>query len=271
MKVGSDMARPSLFTHRKFVRLSRLLGAAYKAAGVLETLWHHAYQDGEPRLGSAEDVEYMIGWDGEPGACADALLETGFLEECAGGLMIHDLADHAPDYVLGRYQKEAERRGITLSRNDVREILRGNLVLRQSKDKTWTVEELSQDCLPTPAPAPAPAHKKESPTDSLARKKAKYPDEFEQFWKAYPKKKSKADAAKAWKQTKKDRPPIDDLLSKLDELMSSKEWQKDGGQWIPYPATWIRAGGWDDETKTSTRQGGKYAREETDYDAALYR
>ena len=167
MKVARGMARPSLFTHRKFIRLSRILGASYKAVGVLESIWHHAYQDGDPTLGTAEDVEFMIQWDGESGACAAALVETEFLEACDGEcLLVHDLADHAPDYVLGRYQKEAQRRGVNLSRDDVREILRGNLFLVQSEDGRWTVQGQSPDCQPTPAPAPAPNKEKTTSSSS---------------------------------------------------------------------------------------------------------
>lgn len=289
MKVGSDMARPSLFTHRKFVRLSRLLGATYKAAGVLETIWYHAYEDGNPKLGNGDDVEFMIGWDGESGGCVNALIESGFLDlDDDGGLTIHDLDDHAPRYVANRAAAEASRKdrkeceqcGTSFKSHHPKARFCSDFCRKKhwemgnptdSDDSPTDSDDSGRSKYVPPAPAPAPAHnkKKESPLDSLERKKSKYPEDFEQFWEAYPKKKSKGDALKAWKQMKKDRPPIDDLLSKIDELMSSKDWQKDGGQWIPYPATWIRAGGWDDETKTSTRQGGKYAREETDYDSTL--
>lgn len=73
--------------------------------------------------------------------------------------------------------------------------------------------------------------------------------EFDRFWDHYPKRKAKRDAMKAWVQTKNDRPPIDDLIAKVDELAVSKDWLKDGGQFVPYPASWLRAGGWDDEVR----------------------
>ena len=37
------------------------------------------------------------------------------------------------------------------------------------------------------------------------------------------------------------------MISKLEEFKKSKDWQKDNGQFIPYPATWLNAKGWEDE------------------------
>ena len=71
-------------------------------------------------------------------------------------------------------------------------------------------------------------------------------DDFERFWKAYPRKKSKGVAVKAWQQTAKDRPPIDELLRAIAVLRASDDWRKDGGTYIPYPASWLRAWGWHD-------------------------
>ena len=70
--------------------------------------------------------------------------------------------------------------------------------------------------------------------------------DFEKFWAAYPKKKSKLDAVAAWKQTEKIRPPIEELLKKLARQRSSEDWKREDWRYVPYPATWLRAGGWDD-------------------------
>ena len=73
-------------------------------------------------------------------------------------------------------------------------------------------------------------------------------ERFEKFWKLYPKKKSKKDAMKAWKQLK----PTEELYATILESVQvnidkNPDWYKDNGQFIPYPASWLRAGGWDDE------------------------
>lgn len=73
------------------------------------------------------------------------------------------------------------------------------------------------------------------------------PDGFAEFWQAYPKKRSKGDAEKAWKKLK----PSDDLLKTIlravEVAKRGDDWRKDGGQFIPHPATWLNAKGWEDE------------------------
>lgn len=69
-------------------------------------------------------------------------------------------------------------------------------------------------------------------------------DGFEQFWRAYPRKTAKNDALKAWKQTAKSRPPIEALLRAVAVYLETDEVVRG---YIQYPATWLRAGRWDDE------------------------
>lgn len=70
---------------------------------------------------------------------------------------------------------------------------------------------------------------------------------FENFWKSYPKKRSRGQAEKAWQALKPNEQLQDRILSALERAKTSADWQKDSGQFIPYPATWIRAKGWEDE------------------------
>lgn len=70
--------------------------------------------------------------------------------------------------------------------------------------------------------------------------------EFEKFWETYPRKKAKGDAYKAWIQTEKKRPPLHEIVSALIALKASSDWRRDGGQYVPYPASWLRAWGWAD-------------------------
>lgn len=70
--------------------------------------------------------------------------------------------------------------------------------------------------------------------------------DFEQFWLIFPRKVAKADARKAWKQTEGIRPDMDILLSKLKLQTMHEDWQRDGGRYIPYPASWLRGERWED-------------------------
>lgn len=67
---------------------------------------------------------------------------------------------------------------------------------------------------------------------------------FIDFYKAYPKKKSPADAEKAWKSMK---PDLNAVLAALEWQTKTHEWTKDNGQFIPYPASYLRARMWEDE------------------------
>jgi len=62
----------------------------------------------------------------------------------------------------------------------------------------------------------------------------------------YPKKVAKADARKAWLQTKDVRPELANLLTAITAACKTEQWMKSGGSFIPYPATWVRGERWDD-------------------------
>jgi hypothetical protein len=114
------MARPTLQRNRKWARLVRALGGdEVLARGSLELMWEVAYENGDEYLGDGEDVELAAKWRGEPGKLLQALLtaggegEAGFIEEVSGRpgrYQVHDLWDHAPDFVRKRRQRESERR-----------------------------------------------------------------------------------------------------------------------------------------------------------------
>ena len=78
---------------------------------------------------------------------------------------------------------------------------------------------------------------------------------FVAFWEAYPKKKAKADAHARWMKMKPSRALLQIMLTALEEQKKSKEWTKDGGQYIPYPATWLHRGQWEDEVSEGASTG----------------
>jgi hypothetical protein len=67
---------------------------------------------------------------------------------------------------------------------------------------------------------------------------------FDSFWAEYPKKKSKGDAEKAWNVIKPNEHLADEILQAVQRAKTSAEWLKQGGQFIPYPASWLRDKGW---------------------------
>ncbi len=74
-------------------------------------------------------------------------------------------------------------------------------------------------------------------------------DDFVAWYQAYPRKKDRDDAVKAWDAAcrAKRLPPLVFLLDTLAWQKESFDWTKDGGKWIPYPGKYLRAGSWQDE------------------------
>jgi hypothetical protein len=85
-----------------------------------------------------------------------------------------------------------------------------------------------------------------------------YTPEFEKFWQAYPRKTGKGDAAKSW--NKLGPPPsAEQWKAALAWQSESLQWTKDGGQFIPMPATYLNQRRWEDEpTQTANNNVGLF-------------
>jgi len=85
-------------------------------------------------------------------------------------------------------------------------------------------------------------HKEKQPTALSVR--------FDEFWKAYPKKIGKDAAKKAFEKRKPDAVMLTQMVNAINFQRRTAAWQKDGGQFIPNPATWLNQGRWQDEVST---------------------
>lgn len=70
---------------------------------------------------------------------------------------------------------------------------------------------------------------------------------FDAFWTAYPKKKAKEAARKAWEKLKPDEALGKVIIQAVEDTKKSKDWQKENGKFIPYPATYLNGKRWEDE------------------------
>ena len=70
---------------------------------------------------------------------------------------------------------------------------------------------------------------------------------FAQFWAAYPRKRNKLEARKAFLHALRDGVTLETILAALAWQRGQAQWVRDAGQYIPHPATWLRAGSYDDE------------------------
>lgn len=258
------MARPGLLTHRKFIRLARKLGSDALAMGHLEIIWQACYESGDANVGSAEDMEYLARWHGESGQLASVMVETGFIDVDESGLHhVHDLYDHAPDYVQRRMEREQERRnkGITIKElrakagrasGEARRKQTGTHDEHMFTDVEQNNEHMGTN-VATPAPAPAPAQN----TPIVPKGTNGYCKSFEEWWTAYPKKTGKDAAYKAWKKAgAKIKAAMvctsDEAAAYLLKVAAEYAAARAGEdqQFTPHPATWLNRGCWNDDRAT---------------------
>jgi hypothetical protein len=69
---------------------------------------------------------------------------------------------------------------------------------------------------------------------------------FKTFWEAYPRKQAKADAEAAFRTLNPDPELYAAMLAALERQKQSDQWRRSGGQYIPYPATWLEKRRWED-------------------------
>lgn len=270
------MARPGLFTHRKLPRLARLAQVTLaEALGLLEFLWHAQYEVCSEVVGDSIDVETLARWEGEAGRLTAALVGSGFVDDLGDGTFaVHDFWDHAPDYVRKRCERETARRerGVSLSEIRSESGRRGAQVTNAGRSRSGnapangrtvaghdaaSVRQIAVTPAPAPAPAPAPVppyppaggqpplelvpDDRPSPAGSGSGEEG-----FVKFWAAYPRKAKRGDAAKAWRSLKaSDRAAA--LAAVSAYALAWERAPKERREFIPYPATWLRAGQWADD------------------------
>lgn len=73
------------------------------------------------------------------------------------------------------------------------------------------------------------------------------PAGFAEFWSAYPRKVGKGAAEKAFRKAKIGKTLLPNVLKAIERARATEQWRKDGGQFIPHPATWLNQVRWEDD------------------------
>ena len=116
---------------------------------------------------------------------------------------------------------------------------------REDAERGYAREETPE--VPASAPAPAPS----TPAPEAPAKPTEKPaDGFTEWWPHYPKKVKKLDAEKAYRAALKRGVTPEELLQGLQRQKTVWKAKGTEPQYIPYPATWLRAGSWEDELDT---------------------
>tara|TARA_R110000868_G_scaffold249898_4_gene506365 strand:- start:491 stop:1267 length:777 start_codon:yes stop_codon:yes gene_type:complete len=75
---------------------------------------------------------------------------------------------------------------------------------------------------------------------------------FASFWDAYPKRKDRKNAEKAWARLAPDATLQAKILAAVQHEAQTDDWQKQNHKYVPLAATWLNARRWEDETSPAT-------------------
>lgn len=86
----------------------------------------------------------------------------------------------------------------------------------------------------------------------------KGPDAFDKFWTVYPNKQKKEYARKIWSREKLDS-KLEEIIRGVEMYKKSRQWQKDGGDFIPHGSTFLNQRLWLDDLNENGVAVGKKA------------
>ena len=100
--------------------------------------------------------------------------------------------------------------------------------------------------------------KEELEPKTLVHKVNEYREDFDKFWKAYPRKEGKGSALKAWNKfngkTETILPVILSAIEVQKKALGSALNPKSGPGYIPHPASWLNGRRWDDDSTFDATQ-----------------
>ena len=133
----------------------------------------------------------------------------------------------------------------------------GPLGLPDVSDVKTGVQDIESDSRPVEDASEAIRTR---PTATDSRSDAAWiPQKFNMFWSRYPRKVAKKDAMKAFTKVIKAQPDVERfmnmLLASIEWWKAQDGWKKDDGKFIPYPATWLNRGSWEDSIENGSSTG----------------
>lgn len=77
---------------------------------------------------------------------------------------------------------------------------------------------------------------------------------FGQFWSTYPRRVQRGRAEKAFAKLNPSEETLTTILAAIEKQKTSEQWKKDGGTFVPHPATWLNDKRWLDESGSDAEQ-----------------
>lgn len=192
------------------------------------------------------------------------LVSMRLFEPCDGGHLIHDYLTYNPSRQSVTAEREAwkERQDRSRSRRDS----------RVTSSVTPTVTPPVTHASPVPVPVwggrvgsvseinseqeplslnAEPLRTRPARKNPVSQRRTKPPRElppgFADFWSLYPKRVDKLEAEKAWRKLAPSPALVETILQAVENQRDWPGWRRDGGQFIPYAATWINGHRWQDQ------------------------
>ena len=243
----------------EFERLVNLPGAG----GYVVFLWSWAASNrptGDLTGLMPSHIAAAARWSGDPELFVHALkacggAKPGFLEEKDGRLLLHDWRERQSYFAVAERRKrdrlrkraqrwsqecpevDAENSGTASPGCPTGERDTAGTMSHESP----TLDEIRSDQRRTTSSPPTPPGGRGG---------------FDAFWRAYPRKVGKKAALRAWNRLRPEPDLTQRILEAVDFQKQWPQWTKDGGQFIPHPATWLNQGRWEDEPPTPTSAPG---------------
>lgn len=135
---------------------------------------------------------------------------------------------------------------------------------RRSKYPEPSSDLISSDiiCNQMISDVPVIQSKNESKNESESESKSAREEAFDVFWAAYPRKVGKGAARKAFAKLPAAVFPL--LVPAVEAQKQCAQWRKNGGEYIPNPATWLNQERWEDKLP-DTRTANAKAQELDDF------
>jgi hypothetical protein len=102
---------------------------------------------------------------------------------------------------------------------------------------------------------------KKEPKKRTVKELGGYSSEFEEFWRAYPKRVSKGGAYASWQKIVKHQDAnvfVTRVLNALNWQTRQLDWTKEDGKYVPMPVTYLNNRRWEDDQPIKKQTGERY-------------
>lgn len=237
----------------KFMVLkSKLRMPKYAVVGLLEGLWGltaASAPDGAIGKFSNLEIAAWLEWEGEADELIGALIDAKFVDVSDDyRLVIHDWADHAPNFIKGNLAKHGKKFAVARestrepakevakepAKQGARDAATKSSLVKSSQVKVNTAPQAMQD-------------------EYVSKKGRKLTGEllqnFERFWKAFDYRKGRAEAADAWWMLKPKGETVEVIIRAAEYEAKRRRQQLEAGLTPKMAQGWLSGRRWEDETQ----------------------